>query len=109
MKLFLKKRLPEANVQAELYMKCREFGYPCILEYRVKGARFDAVIHRGEDIICIVEVKNLSRKAVKRRLSGERQYKQIERYENYGVPVLCLWNMKYLDSVVAEIARLYHE
>lgn len=107
-KFIVPKKLPESNIQAEFYLRCKQEGINCLLEYRVKGSRFDAIIYKGEEIICIIEVKNLSKSSLKRRLDGKRQYKQIERYKQYGIPVICIWDASFIEPAIAEVKELLH-
>lgn len=103
MKFIQPKRLPEANVTAELYVRLKQEDISCLLEYKVKGCRFDVIIIQGDDIVCIVEVKSRSKRVIKRRLEKGYKYKQVERYETHGVPVLLVYDLDSIESVVSDI------
>ena len=74
-------------VQAEFYQACKEAGLSCFLEYRSKwngqrGCRFDAVIHDGEDILAIVEIKSFRKQNSKRKWYGRKQAAKYGQYHN---------------------------
>lgn len=102
MKYTRPKRLPEANIQAQLYMRLYQEKIPCTLEYKVPGSRFDVVVHDHERIKCIIEIKSMTLKSREKRLRGERIYRQIVRYESHGVPVVqCLGEIDIENSIQA--------
>lgn len=91
------KRLPEANIQAEIYRRCKELDIECYLEYKHEHCRFDIVIVRDELIIGIIEVKNSVRTKINKRT---RQYKK---YSSYGVPLHYCLGQNYVDSTINQI------
>jgi len=101
-------KLPEANIQAHFYMRCVQENIPCMLEYRVKGSRFDAIIYKDTQVICIIEVKNLGASALRKRLTKARKYAQIDRYETHGVPVIGIWNMDFIEPSLNLIKAMLH-
>ena len=106
MRFIRPKRIPEANVQAEIYRLLRNKGIKCCLEYRVEvpeynnHLRADIAIINGDDIACLVEVK--SRKNGKINKEG-RQYKK---YISLGVPVIYCLSFKEVGHCVDEISKL---
>lgn len=95
-------RLPEANVQAELYRRCWNQGIKCILEHRHEGCRFDALIlDSNYEAIAIVEVKN-ARKLRKPLL----ERKQYQKYSAFGVPVIYLNGYKEINQVIEHVRGL---
>lgn len=103
------RRPSEATVQALFYKRCLELKIPCDLEYKVRGARFDAVIHNYKDIICIVEMKNLSPNAIRRRLSGDKIYKQDERYRAFNVPLVHVYDTPFIEEAIEDIMKIISE
>lgn len=95
----------EANVQAELYRQCCITKLRCTLEYthsyyceekqKKRRCRFDAIIHDNDKIYCIIECKRPFR-----RRRSERKTKQIERYEQFGVPVLVLREFRDVRDII---------
>lgn len=102
------RRLPEVNIQAELYHQCKLRGITCFLGYRVKRpgehtCYFDAVILKDNRIACIVEVKShLERYTVPR----SRKTKQFRRYSSFGIPVLYLTRMDYMDLFFKQLTNI---
>lgn len=93
MKFNVPRKLPEANVQAEFYHRCRNFhrcrnlGLRLCLEYRLDNCRFDAVmINSRDEIYAIVEFKSWIRDKDVMNYDS----KQLQKYRAYGVPVVFL-------------------
>lgn len=103
MKIVWKNRLPEANIQAEFYMRCKLAGIPILLEYKVKGARFDAVILDNDTITHIIEFKSMTPSGIARRLASPKKLKQIEKYERFGLPVILVVNLDGIDEAIVKI------
>jgi hypothetical protein len=103
MELNLKGRLPEANIQAEFYYRCKQEKIPCMLEYTIEGARFDAIIHNNKRISHIVEIKSMTERAKRRRLARSRMPKQITKYLQHGLPVLVIINVDDIDKTIMQI------
>lgn len=107
MKFIAPKRMPEANVQAELYRQLRNKGIRCCLEYKMKtpkgeNVRVDCVIMDANDfIILLVETKS-SKRENKRVNTGTRQY---ERYEDLGLPFTYCINTKDAEPIVEAVHR----
>lgn len=99
------KKDSEANIQADFKKAVEAVGLFCWLEYRIKGrpgqrgCRFDAVVHDGEKIIAIVEVKNPS----KPEKYDWTKTKQHARYASYGVPVILIKERGFIPFAVAEL------
>ncbi len=53
-------RIPEANIQAEIYGKLKQLNIESMLEYRIKDfkLRADIVVIKNNKIICACEVKS---------------------------------------------------
>lgn len=92
-------RLPEANVQAEVYHWARLLGGNCVLELGTIAGRVDAAFLCGasERLLCIVECKR------ERRKSAFSESKQVKRYSTLGVPVFCLTKRADAEHLVREI------
>ena len=94
-------KIPEANVQAEIYRLLRNKNIKVCLEYRMecesqgRHIRADiAVIHEG-NIICLIECK--SRKGSKGVNKQTRQYKA---YKSIGVDFIYCLNWHEIKDAV---------
>lgn len=77
------KRLPEANIQAELYKQLTNLGFHVMLEYKHENSRFDIIVYSKGQIDCIIEVKRSSK--------AKTDTKQLDKYRSFGITVLvCL-------------------
>ena len=93
-------KLPEANIQAELYLRLRNAGFECQLEYFHAGWRIDCAVLDPRNprlILCLIEVKN-------HRLT-KADKSQIAGYKSIGVPVLVVEGLGDIDTVVDRIAK----
>ncbi len=97
------RRLPEANVQAHFYMRCQQEGIRCTLEYKIPGCRFDAVVHDDAQIFYIVEVKNPSERAYKKRIEKNKRYEQEDRYGAHGVPLIVIRGFREIEPAITKI------
>ena len=98
----------EVEVQAEFYRRCRNAGIECHLQYRVKGARFDCIIVRGDTIVAVVEVKGGQR--VKPSAAGTKTERneryQDARYRAFSVPVVWVRGFDGIERGFAEVQRI---
>ena len=111
MKFIKPKRMPEANIQAELYRRLRSYNIPCCLEYRIKlpngtgYCRADIVVIDGDsNIACIIEVKSRIKK--KKPYEAGRQY---QNYESLGIPFMyCMgwWEIEQTMKSVLQLSAL---
>lgn len=106
MKFIKPRKLAEANIQAELYHRCREMGISCYLEYRVKmgmrTCRFDVVImDKFGEIKMIIEVKSYVRDR-----EPNRETKQIKRYSLFGVPVVLITKIEDIENLVGYLKTI---
>lgn len=97
------KRIPEANIQAELYRKLKEAWLFVILEHKIRWCRLDVAIFRqlywSYILVLAIEVK--SYKTHKR---FNYNTKQIDRYrDTIGIEVLWCGRMEDVDSVVSKV------
>lgn len=98
------KRMPEANIQAEIYRYCRNNNISICLEYKKDNCRFDAVIIKNEKIIAIVETKsrkNIDHDRVKRTL-------QYRKYKKYNVPIILCLHWSEIEKTCQTIANMYN-
>lgn len=105
-------RLPEANIQAELYHQCKLHNIRCLLEYKIpkqggrKGCRLDAVIYdKDRKILLIIETKSYVRKNQEPKLNTV----QLNRYRELGVPVMVIGRIEQIQEKVAHILSKYPE
>jgi len=105
-KFIAPKRIPEANVQAEIYRKLINRGIYCVLEYRMKvpeygnHLRADVAVIVDGYVSCLVECK--SRVNGKVNVNG-RQYKK---YESVGLPTIYCMCFDDVDECLSEIIRI---
>ncbi len=98
------RKVPQANIQAELFYCLRERNIFCVLDYRAdKGVKFDVAVIHGDDVVCIVEVKSRVRERVSHKLA------KVERCERYGIPVLLCVNFNNVKDTIEEIERIINQ
>lgn len=99
------KRLPEANLQAELYKRLKDIGIGSCLEYHFKDFRLraDLIVIKQNEIICACEVKSY-------RTDREPHLdtKQYQKYLKLNIPIFYLVNLKNLDTIIYKITNLYN-
>lgn len=106
MKFNVPRKLPEANVQAEFYHRCRNLGLRLCLEYRLDNCRFDAVmINSRDEIYAIVEFKSW----IRDKDVTNYDSKQLQKYRVYGVPVVFCSKYSKLDATIAKCMALLRE
>lgn len=102
MKFIIPKRLPEANIQAEFYHRCRLLGLRLCLEYRYEHCRFDAVmLDRNDNIYAIIEFKSRIKP-----IKGEYKTKQIDKYSKYGIPIIVCLDYNSIDLAISKCVEL---
>ena len=98
-------RLPEANIQAEIYHQLRVFKMRCILEYKVGDSRFDlALLNEDMAIVAIIEVKSYAIDKMPNIRTA-----QIKKYKKYGIPIHVIGRMKGIPGLVDRLSRKYPE
>jgi len=110
MKFIRPKKIPEANIQAEIYKNLRDLKIKCCLEYRFKTPlgyhmRADVAVIKDGFVICFIECK--SRKDNRNIYKDGRQYKG---YMSTGVETIyCMaWDeIKETIRKIKNIHRLY--
>ena len=81
MKFVKPKKIPEANIQAEIYHFCRNNNIRVCLEYSYKHCRFDIVIiNDNDDIVLYIETKSHKKPNIKNKSYNT---KQILKYSHY--------------------------
>jgi hypothetical protein len=100
------KRIPEANIQAEIYKRLKELGIESILEYKFKEfkLRADLIIIKNDEIICACEIKSWSKP---REINS--QGKQFQKYLKLGIPVFYCGRFEKIDYLIKEIIELYNK
>lgn len=102
MKFIKPKRIPEANIQAEFYHRCRGLGLRLCLEYKYEHCRFDAVMLDNEDnIYAIVEFKSRIKPII-----GDYNTKQIKKYQQYGIPIIVCLDYFSIDKAIGKCIEL---
>ncbi len=107
MKFKAPKRLPEANVQAELYRLLRNNKFRCCLEYKTKTFQVEViridcvVIDEFDNVILAIETKSSMRKE-KRVNTGTKQF---ERYEKLGIPFCYCHNFAQIKPILIGLSR----
>jgi len=100
MKFIEPKRLAEANIQAEIYSRCKALGIQCYLEYKTVDCRFDVIIIKGGEITHIIECKSYARNNPKKENT-----KQIEKYKKFEVPILLCGRWDDIDQIISTISN----
>ena len=103
MKFTPKKRISEANIQAEVYYRLKRLGINCYLEYKHEHCRFDMVIVNDDDIIAIIEFKS----RIKKIGIINTQSRQYNRYLSYGLPIIYCTCMDEVDKTVIAILKFF--
>jgi hypothetical protein len=100
MKLEIKGRISEANIQAEFYRRCKDNNLHCYLEYKHEKSRFDAVMYYREtlEIYAIIEVKSYAEKK-----APNLDTKQLKKYNQYNIPVYVIGRMEAIDEVIEDL------
>ena len=103
-------KIPESNVQAEIYRQLRNRGIKCCLEYRMECAKYsrhiraDIAIVKEDEIICLVECK--SRKVGAKLNINTRQFNC---YRSLGVDFFyCLgWHeiKTTVNKIIERVSR----
>ena len=96
------KRLPEANIQAEIYHQCRLLGINCILEYKVPRSRFDICIIKDDKIVLIIETKSHK---INHQTLVPPINKQMKKYQWWKVPILYCGHMEQVQEVIDKIKK----
>lgn len=112
MKLIRTLKLPEANIQAEFYMACKQNQLNCYLQYIVDNplswkkhgkCRFDAVIYDSNDeIFAIIEIKSYHRQ----NKQGNRDTKQLKKYTQFNVPIFILTRIEHIPDLIKQIFKI---
>lgn len=97
------KRIPEANIQAELYRKLQEAWLFVILEYKIKWCRLDVAIFQqlywSYSLVLAIEVKSY-----KTHKQFNYDTKQINKYrDTLWLEILWCWRMEDVDWVVRKV------
>ena len=103
MKLEIKrKKITEANIQAEFYHQCRLLKIPCYLEFKFGNSRFDAVIYRPKtyEILIIIEVKNY--------IKPKKEYNTLQfyKYKKYNLPIIVINNVDSIKESILQVLRI---
>jgi hypothetical protein len=104
MKLIIKNKVSESNIQAEFFCKCREVGLNCYLEYTYENCRFDAVLYDDEkNIYCIVEFKSY-----KTDKAEKLNTKQLCRYKKYNLPIIVCTRLDDVKGAIIQSLRQFY-
>ena len=93
---FIKKRVPEANIQAEFYRLCRANDIRVLLEVKYENCRFDALIFKDDRPFAIIEVKNYSHR--KSTIGLTTKGRQMKKYMKYGLPIIGVLSSKHIHA-----------
>lgn len=102
------KRLPEANIQAELYRLLRNSNIKCCLEYRMlcketdSFLRADIVTIKNNRITSIIECKSRDN-----NFNVNTSGKQYYQYSTFGIPIFYCMNFKHVTRTV-NLVELLH-
>lgn len=112
--LFRPQRQTENNVQAEFYHQSQIAGIHCFLDYRSlwsgpapNDARFDAVIHDGQEIWALVEFKG--RRKERPRRERWANTRQCVKYKAYGLPLFLVTSVGEIQPAIAKLLEMQRE
>jgi hypothetical protein len=105
-KIISSRRVPEANIQAEFYLLCRQHGIPVLLEVTHEDCRFDALIFKDDKPFAIVEIKNYGSRCSVRGL--KKDGRQWKKYSKYGVQVIQVLNSRQIVPRFNQMMIDYH-
>ena len=99
------RRIPEANIQAEIYKRLKELGIESMLEYRFKEFRLraDLIVIKNNEVLCACEVKS---RVCKRPMTYGKQF---QKYLKLGIPIFYCLNLQEIDKIVEKIVVLYNK
>ena len=101
------KRLPEANVQAEIYCQLKALNIEVILEYKqyVKAMncfmRIDVAVIQGDRLITAIECKSRNRTRIN---ENTRQHKK---YMSLGIPFMYCLSIKDVETCCNLVKKFY--
>lgn len=99
MKLIIKRRISEANIQAEFYCRCKENNLNCYLEYKIDNCRFDCVIYdENKNIYAIVEIKSYTRDK-----EPNWNTKQMRKYRQFNLPIYLITKIDQIDNIISKL------
>ncbi|WMX12387.1 hypothetical protein [Aureispira sp. CCB-E] len=103
MKLGIKrKKISEANIQAEFYHQCRLYKIPFYLEFKYENSRFDGVVFdtKTHEILIIVEFKS--------KVKSKKEYNtlQIKKYKKYNLPIIVIDKVSQIEEGIIKIFRI---
>jgi hypothetical protein len=103
MKLEIKHRIAEANIQAEFYHQCKLNKIPCYLEYKIERSRFDAVIYeeKSKEILCLLEIKSYKYEYDDANIDT----KQCKKYSKYRIPLIYIVRMSDIEEVIKYLLK----
>ena len=103
LKFIKPKRLPEANIQAEVYRQLRNKGIKCCLEYRFyiesmnSYIRADVIIIQNDNIVAIIECKSRKKEG-----NPNKDGRQYQKYRALGIPFIYCMTFKEVPKIVNE-------
>jgi len=110
MKFISPKRIPEPNIQAEIYHRLKLKGIECMLEMHLYCEKYggeltpDILIISKEQIVGIIEVKSLigDKRLSNREIFPDMQIssKQLKRYLLYGLPLFYCTNWEGIEKAI---------
>jgi len=105
MKIDLNKRkLPEANIQAEIYHQCKSNKINCILGYKLDRVKFDVLIYDNDfNVLCIVEVKSYKRLNKKPKVNTI----QMNKYREHRKPVYLITRIEQVSEFIEYLKKDY--
>ncbi len=108
MKFVRPKRLPEANIQAELYHELRKANIRCCLEYSMyceetrSNLRADIITIIGDDIGCIIECKSRGG-----NFAIDKEGKQYRQYRTFNIPLFYCMKFTHVKMTLESIIKLH--
>ena len=99
------KRIPEAQIQAEIYRQFCFHDISCQLEYRlptIRG-RVDIAVYRDKELKCLIEVKRCRKDHSRPDPSKLKQY---QKYLKVGVPVFYCYGFQEISNIIYQVKGL---
>ena len=106
---FIPRKDTEANLQYRFMKACEAYGLKVFSQYPSRwnespGCRFDIVVHNGQYILALVEIKRNS--SNKKRGELWRNTRQCKKYLSFGRPVFLVYDENDFAQVLNAIYDL---
>ena len=84
------------DVRGEVHYKMPTYG-----ELKASSSRFDLVVFKNGEAICIIEVKNNKKTKI------NENTRQFKKYSKFGIKLIYCMNMGFVNEVVQEVLEFH--